>query len=80
MFVSKEWKHGLLAAVFIICQNKNAKQETQKQGLVNVPAIGDWFHISFEYLLEMKYPQYLGDVKHNGTSIRAPEEEAEIWI
>ena len=36
-----------------------------KQGLVNVPiTIGDLFHITFPYLLEMKYPQELGDVKH----------------
>ena len=25
---------------------------------------GDLFHITFEYLLEMNYPQYLGGVKH----------------
>ena len=24
---------------------------------------GDVFHITFKYLLEMKYPQYLGDVQ-----------------
>ena len=29
-----------------------------KQGLVNLPAIGDLFHITFPYLLEMRYPEY----------------------
>ena len=30
---------------------------SQEQGLVNVPIVGDWFHITFPYLLEMKHPQ-----------------------
>jgi hypothetical protein len=29
-----------------------------REFLVNVPWLGDLFHITFKYLLEMKYPQY----------------------
>ena len=34
------------------------------QGLVNVPIVGDFEHHQTKYLLEMKYPQELGDVKN----------------
>ena len=34
-----------------------------EEGLVNVPIFGDYEHHQNKYLLEMKYPQQLGDVQ-----------------
>ena len=35
-----------------------------KQALGNASVAGDLFHITFQYLLEMKSPQCLGDMKN----------------